>query len=559
MARRDENDGEKFPMIDPRLDLLYYLQNFQSAIHWLAEIYCDLLSPDERAFIETFAALPVSAQALLVRLIMRKHDIFRGTKVCYPEIGDIEVAATPLVEVGFVDDGPLLSLSDLFELLRRDEINELFRLNAAARRMTKPTLLAALQPQHLHPRELESWRGVDDECAYRVLVAELCVRLRLLFFGSFHQEWSEFVLADLEIFKYERVDLGRQSRGFQSRADIESFYRIHRCRSELQDRARLDQAFASVPTEPIENAWLEDRRSKLLFEIAHRYERQGDVSRALAIYRQSSYPGARLRAIRVLERAGLHGEAIDAALQAASAPESAAELQGLERIIARLYRSAGIDVEPRPRVRPAQLDLHLDPLETRVEECVRLHLASTAAPVFYVENALITSLFGLLFWDAIFAPIPGAFFHRFHSAPMDLYDPDFVRRRQSIIDACFAQLDTADYVACIRQRFSEKTGTSSPFVAWGLLEEPLLDLALRCIPASHLRLFFQRILDDIRENCTGLPDLIQFWPQEGCYRLIEVKGPGDRLQDHQQRWAQFCAAHDMPICIANVRWAEARA
>ena len=96
-------------MIDPRLDPLYYLRNFSSAVRWLAEIYADLLSAEERAFIETFEGLPANAQALLVRLIMRKHDTFRATKVCYPEIGDVSIAAKSLIGVGFVDDEPLLA------------------------------------------------------------------------------------------------------------------------------------------------------------------------------------------------------------------------------------------------------------------------------------------------------------------------------------------------------------------------------------------------------------------------------------------------------------------
>jgi hypothetical protein len=53
------------------------------------------------------------------------------------------------------------------------------------------------------------------------------------------------------------------------------------------------------------------------------------------------------------------------------------------------------------------------------------------------------------------------------------------------------------------------------------------ELALQCIPPAHLKLFFQRILEDIRDNCTDLPDLIQFLPAQSRYELIEVKGPGD--------------------------------
>lgn len=33
---------------------------------------------------------------------------------------------------------------------------------------------------------------------------DLCDRLRLMFFGNLHQDWSEFVLADLGIYTYEK-------------------------------------------------------------------------------------------------------------------------------------------------------------------------------------------------------------------------------------------------------------------------------------------------------------------------------------------------------------------
>jgi len=52
-----------------------------------------------------------------------------------------------------------------------------------------------------------------------------------------------------------------------------------------------------------------------------------------------------------------------------------------------------------------------------------------------------------------------------------------------------------------------------------------------------------------------MPDLIQFWPEERRYLMIEVKGPGDRLQDNQLRWLDFCARHQMPVQVCYVEWA----
>src|SRR5690606_37977061 len=112
-----------------------------------------------------------------------------------------------------------------------------------------------------------------------------------------------------------------------------------------------------------------------------------------------------------------------------------------------------------------------------VEHCVQLHLSEPHAPVHYVENTLICSLFGLLCWEAIFAPLPGAFFHPFHVGPVDLLRPDFQRRRAERFAACLALLDTDAYQAAIRDTYAAKFGLQSPFVYWNLLTEELLDQA----------------------------------------------------------------------------------
>jgi hypothetical protein len=189
-----------------------------------------------------------------------------------------------------------------------------------------------------------------------------------------------------------------------------------------------------------------------------------------------------------------------------------------------------------------------------VERAALAHLSSLDAPTWYVENALLNSLFGLLCWDAIFQPLPGAFFHPFHAAPADLFERDFVARRAAAFATCLAQLDDGRYRATIMATFDSKAGIQMPFVAWGLITRELLDLALTCIPAAHLRLFFARLLADLAANRSGLPDLIQFWPAEQRYRLIEVKGPGDRLQDNQTRWLRYCVTHQLPVCVCKVSW-----
>jgi hypothetical protein len=68
-----------------------------------------------------------------------------------------------------------------------------------------------------------------------------------------------------------------------------------------------------------------------------------------------------------------------------------------------------------------------------------------------------------------------------------------------------------------------------------------------------LRVWFEWIVRD-PENRAGFPDLVQFWPLERRYRMIEVKGPGDRLQDNQRRLLEYCVSHGMPVSVCHVQW-----
>jgi tetratricopeptide (TPR) repeat protein len=546
----------------------YYLENFTVALDWLRSRYRELLAAEEQQFMVDFARLPVASAALVVRMIMRQGDLFRATKLNYAEIGCPRQAAAPLIDLGWLDPHPDLSFPNLCRLLRKAELWSALGLRGAARSVRKAELIPLLGPIAEETRPLDAWWPEAADVIFHVRIAPLCDRLRLMFFGNFYQTWSEFVLADLGIFRYEKIPLDDAARAFQTRAQVEQFHAIYRCRELLHAESALEDVLAVVPAPLADidgeiepgSAWIEAKRAKLLFVIGQLYEKEQELPQALEMYKGCQHPEARLRTIRVLERLERFAEAAELLARVLEAPASELEAQRSARILPRLNRKLGIkELHQPPRRRRhrhswEELELEIPHSPQRVELAVAEHLTTPNALVLYVENTLLNTLFGLLCWDAIFAPLPGAFFHEFHAAPADLLDPDFQRKREPQFRACFAQLQSAAYRDTILHAFEAKSGIQSPFVPWGALSREELELALDCIPATHLQKCFERLLADIRTNRSGLPDLIQLWPAERRYKLIEVKGPGDRLQDNQIRWLNFCLTHDIPVCVCKVTW-----
>ena len=542
----------------------YYLHNFERALAWIAQRYSDLLDGAEHDFLAQFAALPPLSRALLVRMLMRRGPWFRASKLVYEEIPEVPAAAGPLLALGWLDTQTPMLLEELFDLHTKSELAQVFASPVRGAGTRKSDWLLALGSVHAEPRPYADWHPQAAEPVWRVMLGTLSERLRLMFFGNLHQDWTEFVLADLGVFKYESVAFDASSRAFQTRADIDSYLALQACRQALEEGAEAAEMRQAIEACRSANPWLEKRRAKLLLRLGNACERAALWDEALQTYAQCGYPGARHRGIRVLERLERHEEALERALQAQQAPESDEEQQKLLRMLPRLLRNAG-QATQRRRPGAAQAlarlrsDIMLDPpaVPMSVEYVLRQHWHSDASPVFYVENALVNSLFGLLCWPAIFAPVQGAFFHPFQSAPADLSAPDFTQRRAEEFARCLALLDAPDYAQTILERFAAKQGVQSPFVFWGVLSERLLLLALECISAAHLKLLFTRLMADVKANRTGFPDLVRFWPEEKRYELVEVKGPGDKLQDNQIRWLEYCSAHGIPVSVCHVQWRPA--
>lgn len=540
----------------------YYLDNFRFMLDWVASQYGDLLGDDELAFVQTFNQLQRNSQCLLVRMISRKGPWFRSGKLKYSEIEDQQGAANQLLECSLVTNNAPLSLIELADLLTKPELLWLFSDHLGpCKSQRKEHLVDLLKP--LHPRSLSwsAWTGNQLDQLYRLDVQPISNTLMLLFFGNPYQDLTEFVLQDLGLFRYEHYSIDKQHRVFNNREELLQYQHLLLVRDKLAEATDLEslQQLLTMLPEKFSDAAMERRRARLYNQLAYEFERNNQLDIALQLYQQVDLPPSRERQIRLLEKLDYIDQAWELLTRIIANPTNEHELQLAERMAPRLAKKARIEFNKRPTsnilactlILPMLTDDHGNRL--RVEEVARRHLDSPEAPCLYVENLLVNGLFGLWLWPELFRSSKGAFANPFQSAPLDLYQEDFQQRRPDM-HKLWQLLDNQQHRAHIKNMWQQKFGIANPFIHWQFLDEALLELALNCIPAHHLKGIFQRLLFDLKANRSGLPDLIQFFPGQNRYRMIEIKGPGDRIQDNQLRWLDYFNAQKIPAEVCYVCW-----
>lgn len=536
----------------------YYLDNAKCVWRWVLEYHRDLLTLVEAGQLEGIFQLNDNAQALLTRLVMRRGTLFERNVLSYTEIDQIDKALLTLIEQGYVSADPIISFEALCDKATKQQlVHAISHHNgiAAAKSASKSTLQNTLAQtlSDLSQRRISDWGlpGHWIQLNHRPLYQ----RVQLMFFGNLHQDWSEFIITELGHVRYESVTLSTESRAFQARQDVDDYLWLHNINETLKS-APLDVTTLPSLAHRFTNIWVEKRRQRLAFQVAQQLEKESELSTACQYYRAIGGNAANVRFLRLQERlAPPEQVAYEAVLLLNHTTHSETRVL-IERVLHRSYRKLNFRLPPKRPFQPREIPLVLPQSTVRIESAVREHL-STHAPqheIYYVENHLIPALWALLYWDVLYAPIQGAFFHPFQAAPKDLYSPNFFARRRPHVDQVARLLDDKRYADIILERFTRKHGISCPFIYWPALSQSLLETALRCIPKDDLVSMFDYLMSDLKHHKKGLPDLIRFDPQEQRYDLIEVKGPTDRLQEQQTLWLEHFHRHGIEAWVAKVSW-----
>ncbi len=551
----------------------YYADNLIALVEGVRQQYGDILTAEEAEFGEGIVAMPANAQRLLARLMSRKGPLVRVDSLNFREIDDTPAALGYLVAEGFVSRCPEAPAAELARLLTRAELAQCFgdalasggepaatdNGSGSGAPGVVPGRSAGAPPMRSATRKREylEWieRSLTDADVHRRVErsfpwvaldgVERLDLYRLLFFGDRHRDLSTFVLRDLGLSRYPEYELARERRLFADRAALDAYRALIGLGDHIDELGARPPADAAMPAlealwQPFGNRLFERRRSRILNRLGRGLERVGEFDAALACYARSSMPPARERRVRILKRL-MDTHAVDRLRRKMrERPICPQEADFAARFGTRRRRAW-----PRETV---VLDV---PDMARVEAAAAAVLTADEGCAWHLENALPMGLFGLAYWDWVFAPVEGMFVNAFQTAPIDLFWPDFLEARRGL---CPDPLESDDETlrASLLDACRTHRGVANRLVDWRVFDEDTLARLLEGLGLDTVRKLVGFASSDLDNARRGFPDLTVVYAP-GRFEFVEVKGPNDRLRDDQYLWIERLRAVDLPVRVARCR------
>ncbi|XP_054858094.1 fanconi-associated nuclease 1 [Eublepharis macularius] len=157
------------------------------------------------------------------------------------------------------------------------------------------------------------------------------------------------------------------------------------------------------------------------------------------------------------------------------------------------------------------------------------------------EGTTFGTLYGLLMWDILFMDgVPDVFRNPYQSSPLDLYTDSFYENRKEAIESRLRLLRDASpetLAEWIGDVWNAQKGKAAALVNWDRFSS--LEQAqslVRCFGGPFLSGVCQRLSKDLRHCRGGLPDLVVWRMEDHQFKVVEVKGPNDRLSPKQMLW-----------------------
>ena len=176
----------------------------------------------------------------------------------------------------------------------------------------------------------------------------------------------------------------------------------------------------------------------------------------------------------------------------------------------------------------------------------------------HVETRILTTLFGMLFWDVLFdKSVYNVFVDKFQACPLDLQTDFFYLNRKEAIDSKLELLDNSpiEFICeLLSNCWNEYFDTQCSLVSWNMFEDLAEFLSLvRCFSSKQITSLCKYMAQNYRYCRSGGPDLIIWSTELNKCKFVEVKGPGDKLSFKQIMWMDFFLKNGIECEVCYVK------
>ncbi|KAJ2163043.1 hypothetical protein GGF46_000229 [Coemansia sp. RSA 552] len=211
---------------------------------------------------------------------------------------------------------------------------------------------------------------------------------------------------------------------------------------------------------------------------------------------------------------------------------------------------SGVRIRDYSRRGPSQWD-GKDGVPCSVEHLALWRYMDLGYTGVHAENAIITTLFSLLFWEIIFYPIPGVLDTEYLSRPLDMASESFYYSRRQMIEERLQTIAAGDFEDGICSVYAEEQGSECVGVSWDITCDQLVTIA-KGIGGRRLAAICRVLATEYRLKRSGFPDLCLWNNETGEVLFAEVKGPNDKLSETQHDWLDILLNNGIAVEVCYV-------
>jgi DNA polymerase III subunit epsilon len=523
----------------PVLPVYYYLDHFVEMLHFVQKTYGSILTVEHHAFIARFEGLSKDARCLLIRMVNRRGAVFNRSLFNYPEITNVERAASELMAVGHARILGETDYTAFVACLSKDVL--VTGAQAAGRGDVRKSWS---KPKFVdYYLEQIPFSVAAQHCGAHKFIAlhhtQPIEFLLYLYFGKTEVDLRNFALRDLGILRtnQETSFSARFTDGAEALASFHYSQILDRL--EVKSEIVYRQAAVDILEGPVcGTEYATDLRSRAAHQAGLFFEKNEEGDLAQRLYRAGSSPDCNERLVRLLYSADDRIGAEELLQRMIDDPASDGEHLFATDFYARKFggQRTGLYTELLRSGRVISVD---DTHRGAPEAGVAGVLRREGAKVYFAENVLWHTLFGLLFWDELFesAQLPSGF----DWLPHCLKDRSFYRQFASTIDEKLEAIGSGQAFPTILRNVAARWGRPNGIFAWDQVQVEALRALLEGANPTGIARIIRAMCDDFRSMRDGFPDLMIV--RDGKVSFMEIKAEGDVIRRNQlTRLRQLSAA-----------------